>query len=536
MLIWLVSYPRSGNRWSRDMLTFCFGWPSASIYSMPGVIDSLGIAQEGDDARRQKDRLILTLAERRQLAQAYKITILKTHELPEQTYLPGEFVIHVVRHPGAAFWSYLHYLSDVEGKQLSLDTVIEGLVGFGNWSEHTQKWLDAGNSLGQNYLRYSYEEMHKDMDGVIARIGAWLGKPPIAGSERIPSLEVQRRKTRKGLIRNGQVDEWRQYFTPEQYSKLYTYHGKTMQRLGYDVPVQPTKPVAQHVINKSFQYVRASADRIKNEILRRYQQIVERRQSNTPLPAVIHITHHKAGSQWVAEIFRSILEQNSFIRPQPLVQHFNRKSLQLGIFIPTVYKPRPYVEAICSETNVPVRRFLVIRDLRDTLISYYFSVCYSHEEDLGIRERREYLRNLTLEQGRNAILRDETFTDPNGNPMQVGRVLSLGYEIQKSWLGAENLLVVRYEDLVADEHRYFKTLFDYSGLPYRQNTLHSIVSQNSFQTRTGRAPGQEDIYSHLRKGIPGDWRNYFTESMKEEFKARYGDVLIAYGYETSNDW
>jgi hypothetical protein len=42
--------------------------------------------------------------------------------------------------------------------------------------------------------------------------------------------------------------------------------------------------------------------------------------------------------------------------------------------------------------------------------------------------------------------------------------------------------------------------------------------------------------SHRRKGIVGDWRNYFTEELKVQFKALYGNVLIETGYEKNLDW
>jgi hypothetical protein len=36
--------------------------------------------------------------------------------------------------------------------------------------------------------------------------------------------------------------------------------------------------------------------------------------------------------------------------------------------------------------------------------------------------------------------------------------------------------------------------------------------------------------AHQRKAIAGDWRNYFSERVKQAFKARYGDLLVASGY------
>ena len=42
--------------------------------------------------------------------------------------------------------------------------------------------------------------------------------------------------------------------------------------------------------------------------------------------------------------------------------------------------------------------------------------------------------------------------------------------------------------------------------------------------------------AHQRKGIAGDWRNHFSDELKGDFKERWGDLLIATGYERDLDW
>jgi hypothetical protein len=63
-----------------------------------------------------------------------------------------------------------------------------------------------------------------------------------------------------------------------------------------------------------------------------------------------------------------------------------------------------------------------------------------------------------------------------------------------------------------------------------------MVGFNSFETRTGRRRGVEDPSQHLRKGIAGDWRNFFTERIRSVFKARYADLLVRTGYEMDASW
>ena len=67
--------------------------------------------------------------------------------------------------------------------------------------------------------------------------------------------------------------------------------------------------------------------------------------------------------------------------------------------------------------------------------------------------------------------------------------------------------------------------------------LARILKRHSFIRNTnGRKQGQENVTHHYRKGVAGDWRNYFTPRVTKEFKQRYGDLLIELGYESSHDW
>jgi hypothetical protein len=36
--------------------------------------------------------------------------------------------------------------------------------------------------------------------------------------------------------------------------------------------------------------------------------------------------------------------------------------------------------------------------------------------------------------------------------------------------------------------------------------------------------------------VAGDWRNHFDDRLREEFKTRYGGLLIATGYENDLEW
>jgi hypothetical protein len=80
------------------------------------------------------------------------------------------------------------------------------------------------------------------------------------------------------------------------------------------------------------------------------------------------------------------------------------------------------------------------------------------------------------------------------------------------------------------------------GIP--DSLLHSIVERNRFERMTvgrkfwqpARKPGEADTASHFRKGITGDWQNYFNKAHRQRFKELAGDWLVEMGYETGLDW
>jgi lipopolysaccharide transport system ATP-binding protein len=80
-------------------------------------------------------------------------------------------------------------------------------------------------------------------------------------------------------------------------------------------------------------------------------------------------------------------------------------------------------------------------------------------------------------------------------------------------------------------------LQDECRLPVSRARFREIVLANRFGRLTGgRSWGNEDVSAHERKGIAGDWRNYFTGPVKQAFKARYGGLLVATGYERDLNW
>lgn len=574
MLIYLASYPRSGNSWSQAIAKHYFGLRVYSVYAVDARKSLLTQFGAGLPAVAcVDDATFLIPALRQRIATSNDIFMLKTHEPPFEQFFAGEKVIHIVRHPGAALWSYLYFLRDLEGFKANLEGIIQGQYGFGSWSVHTQQWLTASHALGSNYLRYSYEQMHQDEAAISARMATFLGRLPLAPPGSLPGFEYYH-KRRPTLARRGSPDEWQEHFTPAQHRLLLQVHGATMQELGY-ATVMPdvTAPAVldpintQPAVSAAQAAARSRATRVMRAWLRgalgkavprlrhlRWQgrkliaQIRHRGPAARNAPVILHITHHKAGSQWVAEILKHCVPPDTVVLPQTRSAHFKPEALRPGALFLTVYLPRNQVETVTANFAGPIRRFVVIRDLRDTLVSLYFSARYSHQLNTLNLQTRTRLLPLSMEEGMLMLLTKNLEFENGASPRDASGTVTLAVQstppspieriakLQNSWISAPDRLLVRYEDLVANEQGAFQRIIDYCQIEVAPVRLHHIVANNSFAARTGRQPGQEDIMDHLRKGVGGDWRTYFTAEIKATFKAHYGEHLIYTGYEKDFDW
>lgn len=231
-----------------------------------------------------------------------------------------------------------------------------------------------------------------------------------------------------------------------------------------------------------------------------------------------HVTHWKAGSQWFLAVLKAAFN-DAVVKPQPGMKHVYAPP-EVGKVYPCCYITQREYLMLPLAPNA--RRVVLIRDLRDTLTSAYFSIRQSHESNMFVDKWRPVLQRVSPEDGLMYLMEVWLFHSAM---------------IQRTWLSAGEP-VVRLEDFMKRPAETLHHVFSGAwGLKTSMAQAEKLMRDNSFARLSGgRQPGEEDISAHYRKGVQGDWKKHFTPRAVEHFKALYSDVLVLSGYEKSRDW
>ena len=119
----------------------------------------------------------------------------------------------------------------------------------------------------------------------------------------------------------------------------------------------------------------------------------------------------------------------------------------------------------------------------------------------------------------------------------LGSVKTSWPEHVRGWVSSSMPHFVRYEEMLADsEGTLAKLLSEYVDQEVDLDEVRYTVKRYSFENKTGRQRGEEDRSSFARKGISGDWKNYFNAEARQIFDHYAGDLLIELGYEKDHSW
>lgn len=283
-IVWLASYPKSGNTWLRLLLGNLLGKsvpndekgdeegddgngfaPVAGITSNRVLFDR----QLALDTHELTDDEIDSMRPdvyRRLAAASDDLQFIKAHDCYSHSadgtpIFPADCsraAIYLVRHPFDVAVSYAHHQGN-----LAFEKVAEGMCRPDNfiggrerdqlrqmmldWSAHYRSWQRQG-AIPVKIVRY--EDMRRDTETVLADIARFVGidesdcavsvaeAVEAARFERLQELEAakgfrERPAKSQRFFRSGRSGEGRETLSPETQAMLAQYHAEVMQELGY---------------------------------------------------------------------------------------------------------------------------------------------------------------------------------------------------------------------------------------------------------------------------------------------------------------
>ncbi|MEP7357845.1 MAG: sulfotransferase domain-containing protein [Anaerolineales bacterium] len=274
----------------------------------------------------------------------------------------------------------------------------------------------------------------------------------------------------------------------------------------------------------------------------------------------IFLGHHKCATTWIHAILQDAANHLGLkfeIVSNASAFNHDLPAYLAGNQIDILSYSNAKIEYVRPLTHF--RAFHVIRDPRDILVSAYHSHLHSHATASWpqLASHRERLASVSKDEG----LRIEM----GFSAWELEDLAAWDYALP-------NVIEMKMEDLIVNPYDRLLEAFEFLGLVENQSLSASrewlaasskllrvgtrgalppvskqtrlsvpgflnIVYNNRFAAKAGgRQPGTEDVYSHYRKGVAGDWVNHFSPENRALFKTNFGGLLQKLGYEPSNNW
>lgn len=233
---------------------------------------------------------------------------------------------------------------------------------------------------------------------------------------------------------------------------------------------------------------------------------------------IVHVVEFpKCGGSWVRNMIRTYMNKDLFINNRLISK--NDVILSHKMFTATYKNP-----------------VVVVRDPRDMYVSFY-----------------HYETNYKKRSNKPAIY-DYFIPDPDRNQKEdfyeylKAKMLNKSHpwffysQFVDSWVNVPNICLVRYEDCLKDAGKQLIKIMRHLDRTIDFDRIDNAVQKTSFKSITkekygvSRAAGDADNSKFHRKGIAGDWKNYFSRESCELFDKLEGRLLIDLGYESDESW
>ena len=279
-IIWLASYPKSGNTWARS---FLFNLISILTGEDPSTRDINAVNERSiwDISARRYEEILgkppkeagreAVAAARPKVQEAIAdelpgISLVKTHNAlvidrgyPAINTKVTSGAVYIIRNPLDVAISFSHHLGTTVDKAIErmgkkgletpmTDESIHEI--YGSWSENVLSWTRKPNKA---IFVMRYEDMKRTPEKTFGALAQHLLMSPtrdqlaraieLSSFERLQQKEEEtgfkmKPKEAEKFFRKGQVDEWKEVLTKRQVQRIVSDHGQQMSRFGY-LPANP---------------------------------------------------------------------------------------------------------------------------------------------------------------------------------------------------------------------------------------------------------------------------------------------------------
>lgn len=275
-IVWLASYPKSGNTWFRTFLTNFLqnGKTPANINHLKGgpiasgrlPFDEAVGYDSGemtfDEIDHLRPEVYLHQARKAEETQYCKVHDAYTFLPDGRALIPAEATacaLYFIRNPLDVAVSFAHHgghdrfgrtikqMGNNENSFCEVDATetLQLRQKLLTWSNHAKSWIEAP---GIRVLPIRYEDMKLDGQKAFGDAIRFAGLPDdaerIAKAIRFSDFEEvkkqeestgfgERTPRAKSFFRKGEIGSWRESLTPEQAAKVISDHSEMMRRFGY---------------------------------------------------------------------------------------------------------------------------------------------------------------------------------------------------------------------------------------------------------------------------------------------------------------
>ncbi|MDE8348755.1 MAG: sulfotransferase domain-containing protein [Acidocella sp.] len=269
-LVWLASYPKSGNTWLRAFLHNFIAEPETP-YSINALTDFSAVESAAVffapydprpasrystiDVQRLRPRVhadLMALHEDLVFIKTHNAA-LKIHDIELCTPEVSAGAIYLLRDPRDVAVSYARYT----GQSIDQTITFMGKSGAANrgtetqvfeflssWSAHVRSW-----AMRPKTLVVRYEDLLSAPETAFGAIISYLGDAPetqrlrkaiafsrfevLAGQEGVGGYAAHAPGAASAFFRAGQAGGWREILSPAQARQIATDHAAVMQQFGY---------------------------------------------------------------------------------------------------------------------------------------------------------------------------------------------------------------------------------------------------------------------------------------------------------------